>query len=85
MKLFKSLLLVFFMLIICSVAFCQDLVVIGTDPIVEPSIPTWIVGICGLVFLVLEYILGKTVWIKPNSILDVVLQILLKIFSIFKK
>lgn len=35
--------------------------------------------VLGLVILVLEYILGKTKWIAPNSTIDTVVQLILKI------
>lgn len=40
--------------------------------------PLWIV-IVGLAILIIEFILGKTKFIKPNSIIDTVLQVILKI------
>ena len=42
------------------------------------QIPLW-AGIVGLVVLVIEYVLGKTTWVNPNSILETIFSVLVKI------
>ena len=42
------------------------------------QIPVWI-SIVAIIVLVIEYILGKTKWIEPNSILETIFAIIVKI------
>lgn len=41
--------------------------------------------IAGLILLVVEYILGKTTWVKAGSTIELILNGVLKILSMFKK
>lgn len=68
----RKLFFVFLMLFMAVSAFCQE-VVAEAAPVVQPEVPIYML-IAGLVLVVLEYVLGKTKWVKANSTLELILN-----------
>lgn len=71
----RSFILMMFLFFVCTFAMAAD-----TVPPAAEQVPLWMV-IIGLVYAVIEYILGKTTWIKPNSVIDVIIQVVFKILK----
>lgn len=72
----------FLFLLIISVFFTAFL--FAEDPVIKEVVKDWkywIVLVCGGVFVVVEYLLGETALIKPNSTLAMIFSIIKKILK----
>jgi hypothetical protein len=50
---------------------------------IVPSLPIWVVVIMFGISHSLEYLVGKTTIIKPNSLFDILIQSAIKIIKVF--